>query len=107
MQFYGLDLPGTSATLVPGLDVVGPYVESVDAGFRPRLARLRELAASFDPRKTPGSSLKLLLDGTTAIYQYVAMPAADRNELTALLADLAARFDALRRAYVERSDAAR
>jgi erythromycin esterase len=40
------------------------------------------------------------------IYQYVARPIADRNELTGLLADLGARFDALRRSYVERSDTA-
>lgn len=107
VRFYGLDLPGSSATLAPVLDVVGPYLESVDPGFRPRLTRLRELAALFGPATTPSTTSKLVLPGTAVIYQYVALPVADRNEVTALLADAAARFDALRRSYVERSDAAR
>lgn len=107
VRFYGLDLPGSGATLLPALEVVGSFIESVDPGFRPRLARLRELAASFGPGTAPNNTSKIVIAGTAAIQQYVALPVADRNELTALLADLAARFDALRRTYVERSDAAR
>jgi erythromycin esterase len=108
VRFYGLDLPGSSAASGPALDVVRSYVERVDPGFGPRLKRLLELAASFgpDPASTSTGS-KLLLVGTAVIYQYVARPVADRNELTGLLADLGARFDALRRSYVERSDATR
>jgi erythromycin esterase len=107
VRFYGLDLPGSSAALAPALDVVRSYVERVDPGFGPRLKRLLELAASLgpDPASTSSTS-KLLLVGTAVIYQYVARPIADRNELTGLLADLGARFDALRRSYVERSDTA-
>jgi erythromycin esterase len=106
VRFYGLDLPGSSAALGPALDVVRSYVERVDPGFGPRLKRLLELAASFgpDPASTSTTS-KLVLVGTAVIYQYVARPVADRNELTALLADLGVRFDALRRLYLERSDA--
>jgi erythromycin esterase len=107
IHFYGLDLPGSSATLRPVLDVVAQYVESVDPGFRVRLARIRELIAMYGPLTRPADNAKLMLEGTAAVYQYVAIPAADRNELTCLLADLSARFDAMRRSYVERSDAAR
>jgi erythromycin esterase len=107
VHFYGLDLPATGGSLGPALDVVAPYVESADPGFHSRLARLRDLARAFGPTAPPDDSEKITLAGTAAIYQYVALPVADRNELTALLADLAARFDALRRTYVERSDAGR
>lgn len=107
-RFYGLDLPGSSATLGPVLEIVSPYVESVAPGFHPRLTRLRELAASFASNTIEqGTSSKIVFAGTLAIRQYVKLPAADRNELTALLADTMARFDAHRRTYVEHSDAAR
>jgi erythromycin esterase len=49
----------------------------------------------------------MTIAGPAVLRQYLALPAADRNELTCLLADLAARFDALRRSYVGRSGAAR
>src|SRR5262249_15151831 len=106
VRFYGLDLPGSGASLRPVLEFVGAYVESVDPGFLPRLSRLREIIASFGPGTAPSTS-KLTLPGSAALSQYVALPVADRNELTGLLADLGARFAALRRSYVERSDAAR
>ncbi len=103
VRFYGLDLPGAAATLKPALDIVEDYMKGVDPGAAVRLARLRELAGSFGTVATD----KVTLVGTTVIQQYVAIPAADRNELTALLADMASRFYALRRSYVERSDAER
>jgi erythromycin esterase len=108
VRFYGLDLPGTSGALGPALDVVCPYVEQIDPGFGPRLARLRELATVFgSPAVSPESEKKLVFAGTIAVQQYTALATAERNELTALLADLGARFDSLRRTYMERSDAGR
>lgn len=107
VRFYGLDLPGTGATARPALDVVAAYIQSVDEGFGQRLSRLVELGSWFKPEVKPGDSEKLLLEGTQSVHQYVAIAAEDRNELTALLADCAARFDAMRRSYVERSDAER
>jgi erythromycin esterase len=107
VRFYGLDLPGSSAAVRPALDVVAAYVEDVDPGFRARLVRLRELVGAFGPHEIPSTTSKLVLPGTAVVYRYAAIPVSERNELTALLADLGARFDALRRGYVERSDAAR
>jgi len=112
VRFYGLDLPGAGATLSPIPHVVAPYVESVDPGFHSRLARLQELATSLTPQTLEGeatskSKKKLEFAGSTAVRQYMSMTVADRNELTALLADLVARFDSMRRIYVERSDVAR
>lgn len=107
VRFYGLDLPGSSAPLMPALAVVAPYVESVDAGFGIRLARLRELAGSPGPTASLSEPGKIVIDGPAALSRYLALSVADRNELTGLLADLAARFDAMRRTYVERSEPAR
>jgi erythromycin esterase len=103
VDFYGLDLPGSSAALRPVFDILAPYIEKVDPGFNPRLKRLRELVAAFaaDPAEDP---TKLTLVGTAVVHQYSALPATDRNELTALLADLSARSSALQRSYIERSD---
>jgi erythromycin esterase len=108
IRFYGLDLPGAIAPLPPTVETVAAYVESVDPGLTTRLTRLKELAAFLMPKESPEhGSMKLVLTGATAVYQYVALSAAERNEITALLADVTARFDALRRIYVERSDTAR
>jgi erythromycin esterase len=83
-------------------------LESADPGFHARLKRLLELAVAFGPTAAPSSEpAKLTLVGTEVVHQYVSLPASDRNELTALLADASARFDALGRSYVERSDATR
>ncbi len=105
VRFYGLDLPGSTAPFGQALDVVAPYVQSVDRGFGARLTRLGELAASFGP--PPSATPKTGFAAAAVLRQYMARPATDRNELTALLADLAVRFDALRRSYTERSDAMR
>jgi erythromycin esterase len=108
VRFYGLDLPGSSASLQSVLEVVVPYVESVDPSFGGRLSRLREFAAANGLGTAEPSNLgKLEIAGTKVVQRYQAMSVADRNELTALLADMSARFDSLRRTYVERSDAER
>jgi erythromycin esterase len=107
IRFYGLDLPGSSATIKPVLDIVIPYVERVDPGFRPRLARLQELAALYVPADEPAADdSKIVFAGTAAIRQYMSLSGEIRNELTALLADLGARFASLQRTYLERSDEA-
>ncbi len=104
VSFYGLDLPGSSAALLPALLAVAQYAENVDPGSHSKLKRLLELAQAFGPVTPPSDDAKLTLVGTEVLHRYVAIPTADRNELTALLADLAARFDALRRTYVEHSN---
>jgi len=104
IRFYGLDLPGSSASVAPTLEVVCAYVESVDPGSNQRLARLRELTALFGTRVATSTTA---IAGPAALRQYLALPIAERNELTCILADLGARFDALKRSYIERSDAER
>ena len=107
VRFFGLDLPGSNASLRPAIDVVAAYVMSVDPGFQVRLTRLQELAASCEAKTEESASSKVVFAGSTVIRQYMTLAAADQNELTALLADLGARFDAHRRTYIERSDAER
>jgi erythromycin esterase len=107
VRFYGLDLPGSSATIKPVLEVVIPYVESVDPGFQSRLNRLQELAALYAPAEEPAADdSKIVFAGTAAIRQYMSLSGEVRNELTALLGDLGARFNSLQRTYLERSDEA-
>jgi erythromycin esterase len=96
--WYGIDLPASCGSLRPALRAVEAYLQQVDPGFVPRLARLQELAAATaaaDPR----------CDGETrrAMGAYGALPSADRDELTGRLADLAARFDGIRLEYVRTS----
>lgn len=105
VRFYGLDFPGSGGSFRAALEFVACYVESVDPGSVARLARLRELSASFGATDPPRDGLGIA--GPYVLRQYLAVPAADRNELTCLLADLSVRFDALRRSYVVRSDAGR
>jgi erythromycin esterase len=108
IRFYGLDFPGAEIPLAPALEVVLPYVESVDLGFQPRLDRLRELAGLNKPRPAPqGSEGKLVFTGAAAVRHYSALSVTERDEQTARLADLSARFDAMQRLYIERSDTER
>jgi erythromycin esterase len=100
VRFYGIDLPASCGSLQPALRAVGQYLGLADPAQVPRLARLRELAGSFaaaDPR----------CDAETrrALRAYYGRPRAERDELTGLLADLTARFDAVELQYRERTGA--
>jgi erythromycin esterase len=103
VRFYGLDLPGSGASLSDVLGVALAYAEEFDPGFAERASRLRELGAWFKPEPPQGDPTRLVVGGTATVQQYAAQPVADRNELTATLADLLVRFDALRRVFIERS----
>jgi erythromycin esterase len=100
VRFYGIDLPASCGSLQPALRAVERYLAVADPAQASRLARLRELAASYvteDPR----------CDSETrrALRAYCARPKADRDELTGLLADLTARFEAVELQYRERTGA--
>jgi erythromycin esterase len=100
-RFYGIDLPASCGSLQPALRAVQRYLAEADPAQVPRLARLGELAASYvraDPR----------CDSETrrALRAYCARPKAERDELTGLLADLTARFDAVELQYRERTGTA-
>jgi erythromycin esterase len=101
VRFYGIDLPASCGSLQPALRAVERFLARADPEQMPGLARLSELAASFvsaDPR----------CDAETrrALRAYAALPRSDRDELTGLLADLTARFDAVELFYRERAGGA-
>jgi erythromycin esterase len=98
VHWYGIDLPGSCGSLLPSLRAVERYLAEVDPVFVPRLARLHKLASAYvaaDPR----------CDSETrqALRAYCALPQADRDEQTGQLADLGARFDAVRLDYIRQA----
>jgi erythromycin esterase len=98
VRFYGVDLPASCGSLQPALRAVERYLADADPDWVQRLARLRELAGSYvsaDPR----------CDAETrrALRAYCARPKPERDELTGLLADLTARFDAVELQYRDRT----
>jgi erythromycin esterase len=86
IRYHGVDLPGGLASPLPALDIVAAYLASADPGHS--LAEIRHLASMYaGPDTIP------------AFTAYRAMSRPDRDQLTVLLASLAARFDALRPLY--------
>lgn len=92
--FYGTDLPGSNASTLPGLDPVLAYLAEADPQFEAD-PRVREIAVA--------------LSGPSAFSQLVSLAAytqsADKDSLSAGLADLRARLIAGRIAYVRRTSA--
>jgi erythromycin esterase len=98
VRFYGIDLPASCGSLQPALRAAAQYLALADPAQATRLARLQELAASYvsaDPRCDS--------EVRRAMAAYCARPRAERDELTGLLADLTARFDAVALQYRERT----
>jgi erythromycin esterase len=88
LSYTGLDLPGDLASMLPALDGLDRYLSTADPDAGILLGRIRKLAEQYaGPHTMP------------AFAAYRAMAVADRDELTVLLADLSARFDALRPVY--------
>jgi erythromycin esterase len=90
--FYGTDLPGSNASTLPGLDPVLAYLVEADPGFEID-PRLREIAVALS-----GPSAFSQLTSLTAYTQH-----AEKDSLSAGLADLRARLIAGRIAYVRRT----
>ncbi|MFI5838637.1 erythromycin esterase family protein [Catenuloplanes sp. NPDC051500] len=91
VRYAGLDLPAGLASLLPALDHLEAYAAEADPGARDLITEARAFAAIW---ATPHTM--------TAFAAYAAMSAADRDRQTVLLADLAARFDALYPLHVRR-----
>jgi erythromycin esterase len=92
--FYGIDLPGSMVSLLPGLDAVITYLAEADPEF------------SVDPgvRQTAASVAATSAFSAPAIFAaYGALAADSRDSLTAGLADLTARLTARRLDYVRRT----
>jgi erythromycin esterase len=99
VRVYGLDLPASCGSIVPAVDAIAAYLNGIDPNSADRIYRLDRLARSYgDPVPETDAERR------TALKAYSDLPASDRNELSSLLADLTARFDALRLTYISRSD---
>lgn len=92
--FYGIDLPGSMVSLLPGLDAVTDYLTRADPDYQVDPI-LRELAA--------GSAAASAFSAPAAIAGYGALPAARRDALTAGLADLTAHLIGHALEYRERT----
>ncbi|QFU91990.1 Erythromycin esterase [Amycolatopsis sp. YIM 10] len=84
VRYTGVDLPGSLGSPLPALEAIAAYVESCDPDAMPTLARARELVGRFhDP-----APMKVL-------FGYPLVDQAERDALTAALAELVARLQRL------------
>lgn len=91
--FHGLDLGGSNASLLPGLDAVLVYLAQADPEFQADLS-IRETAAATAATSAPA-----------ALAAYGALPSEARDALTAGLADLTAHMTGRRLDYLRRTTA--
>ncbi|MFD0472220.1 erythromycin esterase family protein [Nonomuraea thailandensis] len=94
--FYGIDLGGQNASLLPGLDAVSAYLAQADPGFDLDPA-VRETSAAF------AATSAFAAPATLAAY--AQLPAGTKDALTAGLAALAVRMRGRRLEYVRRTGA--
>ncbi|MET9343013.1 erythromycin esterase family protein [Nonomuraea sp. NPDC003804] len=94
--FYGIDLPGSMVSLLPGLDAVLAYLERADPDFRLDPG-VRETAVAL---AAPSA-----FSAPAALAAYAGLAPATRDALTAGLADLAARMTARRLDHQRRTTA--
>lgn len=92
--FYGIDMPGSMVSLLPGLDAVIAYLAEADPAFRTDPS-VRETASTF------AATSAFSAPATIAAYGNLAPERKDA--LTASLADLTARMTARRLDYRRRT----
>jgi erythromycin esterase len=88
VRFVGLDVPGSTASALPAIEGVRRYLREVDPDAEAVTDRLAALVGKYAGEHA--------LPAYTA---YTGLDAAERDRLTAMFADLAARFDALEPEY--------
>ena len=88
VRFFGLDVPGSTASALPAIEGVRRYLREVDPDAEPMLGQLAALVGKFAGEHA--------LPAYTA---YISLNAAERDRVTATFAELAARFDALEPEY--------
>lgn len=88
VRFFGLDVPGSTASALPAIEGVRRYLRDVDPDAEPMPARLAALVEKYAGEHP--------LPAYTA---YLSLDAAERDRLTAAFAELATRFDALEPEY--------
>ncbi|MGI5205116.1 erythromycin esterase family protein [Spirillospora sp. CA-108201] len=94
VSFHGIDLPGSNASLLPGLDAFTAYLADADPGFTVDPA-LRQTAAAFAATSA--------FSAQPALTAYLGLTAEAKDALTAGLADLAARMAGRRLEYRRRT----
>lgn len=94
--FYGIDLPGSMVSLLPGLDAVTAYLAQADPEFQVDPG-IRETAAAF---AAPSA-----FSAPAAISAYGRLAPETRDALTTGLGDLAARMTGRRLDYLRRTAA--
>ncbi|WP_431921792.1 erythromycin esterase family protein [Nonomuraea jabiensis] len=94
--FHGIDLGGSNASLLPGLDAVLAYLAQADPEFQADPS-IRETAAAFAATSA--------FAAPAALAAYGALPSETRDALTAGLADLTARMTGRRLDYLQRTTA--
>ncbi|AQZ60502.1 Erythromycin esterase type I [[Actinomadura] parvosata subsp. kistnae] len=94
--FYGIDLGGHNASLLPALDAVLAYLAQADPEHRVDPA-VRETAAAFAATSA--------FAAPAALAAYAQLPPETRNALTAGLAALSARMRGRRLEYARRTGA--
>ncbi|MDA0563428.1 erythromycin esterase family protein [Streptomonospora sp. S1-112] len=95
--FYGIDLPGSHVSLVPGLAAVDAYLAEADpgAGVEAALRAGAEAVAAASPFSAPA-----------AMAAWARLPGAEREALVAGAAGVAERLRTGRERYVGRTGAA-
>jgi erythromycin esterase len=94
--FFGIDLPGSNASLLPGLDAAIAYLAQADPGFQVDPG-IREAAATF---AAPSA-----FSAPAAVAGYGKLTPDARDALTAGLAELAAHLTGRRADYLRRTTA--
>jgi erythromycin esterase len=88
VRFFGLDVPGSTASALPAIEGVRRYLWEVDPDAEPALAQLAALVGKHAGEHP-----------LPAYAAYSNQDAAERDRITAIYAELAARFDALEPEY--------
>jgi erythromycin esterase len=91
VAFAGVDLGGSNASLLPGMDATIAYLAAADPGFKPDPA-VRETAAAISAA-SPFSA-------TAALAALAKLAAPERDALTSALADWHARMAGRRLDYI-------
>lgn len=87
-RFFGLDVPGSTASALPAIEGVRRFLRDVDPDAEPVLTHLATLVGKYAGEHT-----------LPAYAAYAALAASERDRITAILAELATRFDALEPEY--------
>ncbi|MFD6444008.1 erythromycin esterase family protein [Promicromonospora sp. NPDC060204] len=96
VRFYGADVPDSAASARPAVEAMEAFLADVDPGYAAHV--LADLLPLFDYLPADRSGIA---QAAPALHAYIALPAAERAALTALVGELAERVRARRIDYLE------